>query len=84
MVAIVRFMLSPRVEVCAYTIGDATLGVNTPGGKLSKGTTLRAVRVPDELWTAALEATAERGETVSDVIRRALREYVEGEGGGDE
>jgi hypothetical protein len=36
----------------------------------------RAVRVPDELWDAAKAKAAGRGETVSDVIRRALERYV--------
>jgi hypothetical protein len=34
------------------------------------------VRVEAELWTAARTRAAERGETVTDVIVRALREYV--------
>jgi hypothetical protein len=36
----------------------------------------RAVRVEDALWKAAQERAAERGETVSDVIRRALERYT--------
>ena len=36
----------------------------------------RAVRVPDELWRAAKEKAAERGESVSDVIRKALERYA--------
>lgn len=36
----------------------------------------RTVRVPDELWAQAQERAAERGESLSDVIRRALQEYV--------
>ena len=36
----------------------------------------RAVRVPDELWGAALAHAARNDETVSDVIRRALTKYV--------
>ncbi len=36
----------------------------------------RAVRVPEHEWAAAKEAAALRGETVTDVIRRALRRYV--------
>lgn len=39
-------------------------------------TTLRNVRVDDELWTAAQEAAASRGESLSDVLRAALRRYV--------
>jgi predicted DNA binding CopG/RHH family protein len=36
----------------------------------------RAVRVSDSLWTAAKKKAAERGETVSDIIRKALERYV--------
>lgn len=39
-------------------------------------TPLRNVRVPDELWQAALLKAQDRGETVSDVVRRALERYV--------
>jgi purine-nucleoside phosphorylase len=35
----------------------------------------RAVRISDEVWTAAMSKAEERGETVSDVIRRALIAY---------
>jgi hypothetical protein len=34
------------------------------------------VRVPDELWQAVKRAAADNGETVTDVILRALRRYV--------
>lgn len=34
------------------------------------------VRVPDDLWSAAKTRAAERGETVSEVVRRALQRYV--------
>ena len=36
----------------------------------------RSVRVEDELWNAAMARAAQRGETVSDVVGRALRRYV--------
>jgi hypothetical protein len=39
-------------------------------------TPLRAIRISDELWGAVAGAATENGETVSDVIRRALNEYV--------
>ena len=38
----------------------------------------RNVRVPDDLWEAAVSKAAARGETVSDVLRRALEKYVKG------
>jgi predicted CopG family antitoxin len=43
---------------------------NTPG------TPRHTVRVKDDLWNAALAKAEERGESVSDVIRRALERYV--------
>ena len=36
----------------------------------------KAVRVPDELWRAAQAKADERGEYLSEVIRRALERYV--------
>lgn len=39
-------------------------------------TPTRTVRVPDELWEAALRIAHDRGETVSEVVRRALERYV--------
>lgn len=43
---------------------------NTPG------TPRRTIRVPDELWDAAQARAAERGENLSDVIRKALERYA--------
>lgn len=43
---------------------------------MSRGTTLRNVRVADEVWLPAKEQAERNGETVSDVVRRALVEYV--------
>lgn len=42
----------------------------------SKGTTRRSLRVSDDLWNAATAKAAERGEPLSDVIRKALERYV--------
>ena len=39
-------------------------------------TTPRAIRIPDDLWQAALAKAEANGETVSDVVRRALERYV--------
>lgn len=36
----------------------------------------RTIRVPDEEWRAAQDKAKERGETLSEVIRRALRRYA--------
>lgn len=36
----------------------------------------RSVRVPDELWQAALRVAHDRDETVTEVILRALERYV--------
>lgn len=39
-------------------------------------TPLRAIRVPDDLWSAALERAAERDENVTAVIIKALTRYT--------
>lgn len=36
----------------------------------------RTVRVPDELWEAAGRVAEDRGESLAEVIRRALERYV--------
>jgi len=36
----------------------------------------RNVRVSDDLWHAAMSKALDRGESLSDVIRRALERYV--------
>lgn len=43
----------------------------------------RAIRIPDELWHAALETAHARGEYLSDIVRDCLRAYVEKYGGKD-
>lgn len=42
-----------------------------------EGTTIRSIRIGDELWDAAVLIATERGETVSAVLRRSLLAYVE-------
>lgn len=41
----------------------------------------RVIRVPEDLWRAAQARAAQRGETVSDVVRRALQRYTRPRGG---
>lgn len=36
----------------------------------------RAIRVPDDLWEKAKARAEEKGESVSEVVRRALERYV--------
>lgn len=36
----------------------------------------RSIRIGEELWQEAKQRATERGETVTDAIMRALREYV--------
>jgi hypothetical protein len=36
----------------------------------------KSIRVSDALWTAALAKADERGDNLSEVIRRALERYV--------
>ena len=39
-------------------------------------TPLRAFRIDDELWLEAVRIAGERGETVSEILRVALKRYV--------
>ncbi len=41
-----------------------------------EGVKPRSIKVSDELWDRAKERAAEKGETVSEVLRRALERYV--------
>jgi len=41
------------------------------------GTTLRNVRVPDELWDAALARAEDEQTNVSEVVRQLLQEWVD-------
>ncbi len=43
---------------------------------MPRGTTLRNVRVADDLWCRALAVAKARDETLSQVIRAALERYV--------
>ena len=45
-----------------------------------KGTTRHAIRIPDELWQAALTLARERGDKLSDIIRQALHDYIKQQG----
>jgi predicted HicB family RNase H-like nuclease len=36
----------------------------------------RAIRVPDELWKSAQAIAKRQGESLSEVVREALAEYV--------
>ena len=42
----------------------------------TKGTTRHAIRIPDELWAAALAKAQERGDKLSHIIRQALVAYL--------
>ena len=44
---------------------------------MARGTTLRNFRADDELWQRAKKAAERRKESLSDVLRRSLEEYVE-------
>ena len=40
-------------------------------------TPIRGVRIPDPLWHAAQTVADEQGDNLSDIIRKALRDYIE-------
>lgn len=39
-------------------------------------TPIRTIRVSDEVWFEAIKLATAKGETVTDVLRRALIDYV--------
>lgn len=39
-------------------------------------TPIRSFRIPDEVYLPAKAKAAERGDTLTDVVRKALEEYV--------
>ena len=61
-------------------MNGARFGVVTPGTMRdvpnTPGTPRRTIRVPDALWDAAAEKAEARGESLSDVLRKALERYV--------
>lgn len=44
---------------------------------MTRGTPMRYFRADDELWRTAQTIAAERGENLSDIIRAALKNYIE-------
>jgi len=44
---------------------------------MSKGTPHRTIRIESDLWDAAKEAAKERGDNLSDIIRKTLEQYVQ-------
>jgi hypothetical protein len=65
-------MTTSRSTAPTQTLGTAPSMPNAPK------TPSRNVRVPDDLWHAAMSKALDRGESLSDVIRRALEKYVKG------
>lgn len=47
-----------------------------PGRDYTKWVPTRSIRIPDELWDAAKRVASDRGETITDVVIRALQRYV--------
>ncbi|QDG65801.1 ribbon-helix-helix protein, CopG family [Pseudarthrobacter sp. NIBRBAC000502772] len=43
---------------------------------MSKGTKMRYIRIPDELWDRVKTEAAQQGTNVSDLIRGMLREWL--------
>ena len=43
---------------------------------MSKGTTIRGIRISDELWDAARRKAESEGRDLSKVIREALERYI--------
>lgn len=53
-------------------------GTRTPRHRTDHmNTPPRAIRVPDELWNRAVQATALNGDTVTHVLHQALEHYLQ-------
>jgi hypothetical protein len=61
--------------LCRY-IASATLCTYTTREAGVPKTPLRNIRVPEELWVAALAQAEKEGTTLSEVIRRDLEAYI--------
>lgn len=51
-------------------------GPSVPGVPNQPATPNRTIRVSDELWEAAMKKAHDQGETLTDVIIRALVRYL--------
>lgn len=49
---------------------------NVPDVPNQPKTPQRSVRVPDDVWQAAKAKAESEGQTVSDVVRQALEDYL--------
>lgn len=58
---------------------DTSTCENPPVAPNKPKTPTVSVRIDPQLWQAAVKKAAGKGETASDVIRRALLTYVEDE-----
>lgn len=57
-------------------LGQLEAALARHDAKADGATPRRTIRVADGLWEAAQAKAEERGESLSDVLRRALERYV--------
>lgn len=55
---------------------SARMGTNGDP-RMSKGTTRRSIRIDDGLWDKAQDVASEKGDHLSDIIREAIRQYIQ-------
>lgn len=58
------------LQRCVHAALNARWVPNKPG------TPTHSIRVPDDLWQAVVNKARERGETLTDVVIRALKAYL--------
>lgn len=64
-------------NVGVMTNGRAATRPGTLGGMPNQPKTpMKSFRIPQDLYDAAKDKAAERGESLSDVVRRAFERYV--------
>lgn len=74
-VTVEHYATRPEVRAAEQSAMDLEHPLHNKVRSVGK-TPIRAFRVPDDLWSQVKAAAASRGETVTDVVRRALEDYV--------
>lgn len=46
---------------------------------MSKGTRIRTVRIPDDVWERAQQRAEREGRTLSQLMQRVIRRYADGD-----
>lgn len=73
-----RLLGAAQCKRVAVNPAPRILAHRTAGGPMSPRTPMkvRGIRIPDKVWEAAMQASIERDENLSEEIRKFLEQYV--------